>query len=150
MRGDRRGVQLAVWIAVGAIDAVVGRSGKRFGVRISQKDAELLQVGGVLNGQLVVGLQGFALEVDELTIERQCDNVFIEEAAEAIENYGWYNRSCAVNPYLVEGKKTVAFEICEQLGFRAPDKVFIPVGDGCITSGVAKGFAGPAGDRPDR
>jgi len=30
-------------------------------------------------------LQGFALEVDELTIERQCDNVFIEEAAEAIE-----------------------------------------------------------------
>lgn len=30
-------------------------------------------------------LQGFALQVDELTIERQCDNVFIEEAAEAIE-----------------------------------------------------------------
>ena len=29
-------------------------------------------------------LQGFSLEVDELTIERQCDNVFIEEAAEAI------------------------------------------------------------------
>jgi len=29
-------------------------------------------------------LQGFALQVDELTIERQCDNVFIEEAAEAI------------------------------------------------------------------
>ncbi len=30
-------------------------------------------------------LQGFPLQVDELTIERQCDNVFIEEAAEAIE-----------------------------------------------------------------
>ena len=30
-------------------------------------------------------VQGFALQVDELTIERQCDNVFIEEAAEAIE-----------------------------------------------------------------
>ncbi len=30
-------------------------------------------------------LQGFVLQVDELTIERQCDNVFIEEAAEAIE-----------------------------------------------------------------
>ena len=35
----------------------------------------------------------------------------------------------------------MAFEICEQMGFRAPDKVFIPVGDGCITSGVYKGFA---------
>jgi ferredoxin len=30
-------------------------------------------------------LQGFPLQVDELTIERQCDNVFIEEAAEAID-----------------------------------------------------------------
>ncbi len=30
-------------------------------------------------------LQGFLLQVDELTIERQCDNVFIEEAAEAID-----------------------------------------------------------------
>ena len=62
-------------------------------------------------------------------------------AAQAIERYGWYNRSCAVNPYLVEGKKTVSFEVCEQLGFRAPDKVFVPVGDGCIMSGVYKGFA---------
>ncbi len=74
------------------------------------------------------------------TVEGSYDDAF-DLAAEAIEHYGWYNRSCAVNPYLVEGKKTVAFEICEQLGFRAPDKVFIPVGDGCITSGVYKGFA---------
>ncbi|MCK4914990.1 MAG: pyridoxal-phosphate dependent enzyme, partial [Candidatus Eisenbacteria sp.] len=74
------------------------------------------------------------------TVDGSYDDAF-DLAAEAIEHYGWYNRSCAVNPYLIEGKKTVAFEICEQLGFRAPDKVFIPVGDGCITSGVYKGFA---------
>jgi threonine synthase len=73
-------------------------------------------------------------------VDGSYDDAF-DLAAEAIEHYGWYNRSCAVNPYLIEGKKTVAFEICEQLGFRAPDKVFIPVGDGCITSGVYKGFA---------
>ncbi|MBN2565305.1 MAG: threonine synthase [Candidatus Eisenbacteria bacterium] len=72
-------------------------------------------------------------------VEGSYDDAF-ELAAQAIDCYGWYNRSCAVNPYLVEGKKTVAFEICEQLGFRAPDRVFIPVGDGCITSGVYKGF----------
>jgi threonine synthase len=70
-----------------------------------------------------------------------CYDEAFDLAAQAIGAYGWYNRSCAVNPYLVEGKKTVAFEICEQLGFRAPDRVFIPVGDGCITSGVYKGFA---------
>jgi threonine synthase len=72
-------------------------------------------------------------------VDGSYDDAF-DVAAAAIEHYGWYNRSCAVNPYLVEGKKTVAFEICEQLDFRAPDKVFIPVGDGCITSGVSKGF----------
>jgi threonine synthase len=39
-----------------------------------------------------------------------------------------------------EGKKTVAFEVCEQLGWSAPDVVFVPVGDGCIIGGVHKGF----------
>jgi threonine synthase len=73
-------------------------------------------------------------------VDGSYDDAF-DLAAEAIERYGWYNRSCAVNPYLVEGKKTVSFEICEQLGFETPDRVFIPVGDGCITSGVYKGFA---------
>lgn len=58
----------------------------------------------------------------------------------AVEHYGWYNRSCAINPYLVEGKKTAAFEICEQLDFKVPDKVVMSVGDGCSISGVWKGF----------
>jgi len=58
----------------------------------------------------------------------------------AAEQFGWYNRSCAINPYLVEGKKTAAFEICEQLNFKVPDKVIMSVGDGCSISGVWKGF----------
>ncbi len=58
----------------------------------------------------------------------------------AIEKYGWYNRNAAVNPYLSEGKKTVALEIVEQLGFKAPDYVAVSVGDGCTVAGVYKGF----------
>ena len=58
----------------------------------------------------------------------------------ASQKWGWYSRNTAYNPYLSEGKKTVALEICEQLNFDVPDKVFIPVGDGCIFSGVWKGF----------
>ncbi len=59
---------------------------------------------------------------------------------EATQKFGWYNRNTAFNPYMVEGKKTVALEIAEQMKFAAPDKVIVPVGDGCIISGVAKGF----------
>jgi threonine synthase len=60
---------------------------------------------------------------------------------EASRKFGWYNRNTAYNPYLVEGKKTVALEIAEQLNWEVPDKVFVSVGDGCILSGVFKGFA---------
>lgn len=52
----------------------------------------------------------------------------------------WFNRNTAINPYLVEGKKTGALEICEQLNWDVPDLVFVPVGDGCILSGIWKGF----------
>ena len=38
-------------------------------------------------------------------------------SAEAIAKYGWYNRNAAINPYLSEGKKTVALEIAEQLNW---------------------------------
>jgi threonine synthase len=61
-------------------------------------------------------------------------------SAQAIEKYGWYNRNAAINPYLSEGKKTVSFEIAEQLGFNAPDFVAVSVGDGCTIAGVWKGF----------
>jgi threonine synthase len=61
-------------------------------------------------------------------------------SAEAIEKYGWYNRNAAINPYLSEGKKTVSFEIAEQLGFTVPDYVAVSVGDGCTIAGIWKGF----------
>jgi len=58
----------------------------------------------------------------------------------AIEEFGWYNRNAAINPLMVEGKKTVALEIAEQLGFKVPDWVVTSVGDGCTIAGVYKGF----------
>lgn len=58
----------------------------------------------------------------------------------AIEQYHLYNRNAAINPHLVEGKKTVAYEISEQLGFKKIDYVLVSVGDGCTIGGVYKGF----------
>lgn len=56
------------------------------------------------------------------------------------EEFGWYLRSTGINPIMSEGKKTVALEMAEQLDWQVPDKVFVPVGDGCIIGGVYKGF----------
>jgi threonine synthase len=52
---------------------------------------------------------------------------------------GGMNRNTAYNPLTIEGKKTVSLEIFAQLG-RAPEAVFVSVGDGCILAGVYKGF----------
>ena len=56
------------------------------------------------------------------------------------KKYGFYNRNTAFNPLTIEGKKTVSFEIFEQLNQKIPDRIFVPVGDGVIISGVYKGF----------
>ncbi|MBI1745658.1 MAG: threonine synthase [Acidobacteria bacterium] len=59
---------------------------------------------------------------------------------EACARFGWYNRNCAINPYLVEGKKTVGLEIAEQMGDLLPDWVVLSVGDGCTIAGAYKGL----------
>lgn len=53
---------------------------------------------------------------------------------------GGMNRNTAWNPMTMEGKKTVSLDIYAQLGNKAPDRVFVPTGDGCIIGGVFKGF----------
>jgi threonine synthase len=53
---------------------------------------------------------------------------------------GWYCRNTGINPYTVEGKKTVAYEIAEQMTWDVPDVVIVSVGDGNIIAGVHKGF----------
>src|SRR5208337_2308714 len=60
----------------------------------------------------------------------------------ACENYGWHNLTSvsSANPYQVEGDKTVAYEICEQLNWKTPDWVVIPLGAGPLLVGAFKGF----------
>jgi threonine synthase len=59
---------------------------------------------------------------------------------QACRQYGWYNRNTGYNPYMTEGKKTAAYEICEQLGWQPPDRIFVSVGDGSIIGGLHKGL----------
>ncbi|MBR4427166.1 MAG: pyridoxal-phosphate dependent enzyme [Spirochaetales bacterium] len=59
---------------------------------------------------------------------------------EYTKHFGGINRNTAFNPMTIEGKKSVSIELFEQLGRKVPDVVYVPVGDGCIISGVYKGF----------
>lgn len=64
---------------------------------------------------------------------------------EAAQTYGWYCRNTGYNPFTIEGKKTAAFEIWEQIIQQQPRgslplTVFVSVGDGNIISGLHKGF----------
>lgn len=65
----------------------------------------------------------------------------------ASHEFGWYCRNTGYNPYTVEGKKTVAFEICARFGaltgrfpFHASDAIVVAVGDGNIITGVHRGL----------
>jgi threonine synthase len=57
----------------------------------------------------------------------------------ACARFGWYSRNTGENPLAVQGKKTVAFEVWEQLGRRMPEVAYLPVGDGVTLAAFVLG-----------
>ena len=57
------------------------------------------------------------------------------------EHPSWAFVNVNVRTYYAEGSKTLAFEVAEQLGWRAPDHVVVPIASGSQLTKVAKGFA---------
>lgn len=80
---------------------------------------------------LIHNAEVICLDCDYDTAFELCQNT--------CRKFGWYNRNTAVNPFTGEGKKTAALEIAVDLDY-TPDVVICPVGDGCIISGLYKGF----------
>ena len=74
-----------------------------------------------------------------VAIQGNYDQAF-DLAFEWVRTHDRYSRNTGVNPVLAEGKKTAALEIAEACQWEVPDHVFVPVGDGCIISGMYKGF----------
>ncbi|MCF6184389.1 MAG: threonine synthase [Bacteroidales bacterium] len=89
------------------------------------RSAKLTQI--VMYGAVIIPVKGTYDDAFDLSIK-------------ATEKFGWYNRNTAFNPLTIEGKKTVSFELFDQLNQTIPDRIFVPVGDGVIISGVYKGF----------
>lgn len=75
-----------------------------------------------------------------LPVDGNYDAAF-DLSMELAPKLGYFLRSTGVNPVLAEGKKTCALEIAEQFDWQPPEVVAVSVGDGCIISGLAKGFS---------
>ena len=113
--------------AASALAAVAAAAGVRAVVMVpaSAPAAKLAQMQSY--GAIVVPVDG------------SYDDAF-ELCTAACNEFGWYNRSTALNPFTIEGKKTAALEIAAAMAPDAPDAVLVPTGDGVILAGIAKGF----------
>ena len=80
-------------------------------------------------GGTVLGVEGNYDDVNRLCVEL------------VAEHEDWAFVNVNLRPHYAEGSKTLAFEIAEQLGWRAPDQVVVPVASGSQLTKVAKGFA---------
>jgi len=63
----------------------------------------------------------------------------LEMVMAASESFGLYLLN-SINPFRIEGQKTASFEICDQLGWRVPDRVVLPVGNAGNITAYWKGF----------
>ncbi|HIF20680.1 MAG TPA: threonine synthase [Gemmatimonadetes bacterium] len=59
---------------------------------------------------------------------------------QGVEQHGWFDLSTLKEPYRVEGKKTMGYELFEQLGRRLPDAIIYPTGGGTGLIGMWKAF----------
>jgi threonine synthase len=60
--------------------------------------------------------------------------------AEGRQQQGWFDVSTLKEPYRIEGKKTMGYEVAEQFGWELPDAIFYPTGGGVGLIGMWKAF----------
>ena len=84
-------------------------------------------------------LQMFIYGADVRKVNGTYDDAFRLSLEYTEKNKG-LNRNTAYHPLTIEGKKSAGLEIFIQNGFKSPDAILIPVGDGVIISGIYKAF----------
>ena len=84
-------------------------------------------VGSAVYGATLVAVDGSYDEVNRL-------------CSELADKYGWAFVNINVRPYYSEGSKTLAYEVGEQLGWRAPDHCIVPLASGSLFTKIWKGF----------
>ncbi len=84
-------------------------------------------VGSAVYGATLVAVDGSYDEVNRL-------------CSELADKYKWAFVNINVRPYYAEGSKTLAYEVCEQLGWRAPDHCIVPLASGSLFTKIWKGL----------
>jgi threonine synthase len=86
----------------------------------------------------------FQVECRELGAHVHLVNGLINDCGvkvrEGVAEYGWFDVSTLREPYRIEGKKTMGYEIAEQLGWTLPDVIIYPTGGGTGLVGMWKAF----------
>ncbi len=87
---------------------------------------------GKLLGSAVYGATLVAVDGSYDEVNRLC--------SELADRYNWAFVNINVRPYYAEGSKTLAYEVCEQLGWRAPDHCIVPMASGSLFTKIWKGL----------
>ncbi|MEV8374869.1 threonine synthase [Kribbella sp. NPDC056861] len=111
-----------------AVAAAAARAGIRSVVFVPQDLERPKIITTAVYGGTLVAVEGNYDDVNKLASEI------------AGEEDGWAFVNVNVRPYYSEGSKTLAFEIAEQLGWRIPQQVVIPVASGSQLTKIDKGF----------
>jgi threonine synthase len=112
----------------GSVAAYAARAGLRALVFIPA-DLEPGKVGAAsAYGATIVEVDGSYDDVNRL-------------CAELADQYRWAIVNVNLRPFYSEGSKTLAFEVVEQLGWRAPDHIVVPVAAGSLLAKTAKAFS---------
>jgi threonine synthase len=112
----------------GAVAAHAARAGLEAYVFIPADLEPAKITSAAIYGATVIAVEGDYDQVNRL-------------ATEAAEEYGWGFCNINLRPYYAEGSKTLAFEVAEQLGWRAPDRVIVPIASGALFTRIWKGYS---------
>ncbi|UQI48426.1 threonine synthase [Streptomyces sp. HU2014] len=114
----------------GAVGAAAARAGFKSCVFIPHDlEAGKVVMAAVYGGDLV-GIEGTYDDVN-----RFCSELIGDPLGE-----GWGFVNVNLRPYYGEGSKTLAYEICEQLGWRLPDQIVVPIASGSQLTKIDKGL----------
>jgi len=139
---DRASFLVSAWAKEKGIDTIVaastGNAGSSLaGVCASQGQKAIICVPAAAPKAKLTQILMYGAQI--IPVDGTYDDAFDLSVA-LTEKHGIFNRNTAYNPFTIEGKKTVSFEIFRQMNFSAPDRIFVSSGDGVILSGVYKGF----------